>query len=344
MHEDMVSAMQPVEADVESLPDFPTELILTRGLPGCGKTTWARLILEVERSKGRRIVRVNRDDLRRMALPSGYGKPDFATEKEISAIRDAALEHWLSAGVSVIVDDTNLRMRFARDLADLAERLGVELVVVDFFEVDLDTCLARNEDRHGTESYVPPWVIKDMYGRYLAGSKPGPVLPRPTAWQSAVVPYEPVYGAPEIALVDLDGTVALLNGRGAYDESCVSEDLPNHPVIEAVQAMAGLGRWERMSQHDRTIGLVFMSGRTEACRVSTTDWLSTHLGIAPEDVVLHMRDIGDQRPDREVKLELFNKHIRHRFEVRCVFDDRVSVVELWRQLGLVCFQVADGKF
>ena len=47
---------------------------------------------------------------------------------------------------------------------------------------------------------------------------------------------------------------------------------------------------------------------------------------------------------RSVKHELFNKHVRHDYNVRGAFDDRNQVVEMWRAIGLTVFQVADGNF
>jgi len=57
-----------------------------------------------------------------------------------------------------------------------------------------------------------------------------------------------------------------------------------------------------------------------------------------------MREVGDMRKDRIVKLELFNEHIRHNYRVVAVWDDRKQVVEMWRALGLTVFHVADGNF
>ena len=57
-----------------------------------------------------------------------------------------------------------------------------------------------------------------------------------------------------------------------------------------------------------------------------------------------MRKAGDQRSDAIVKREIYEQQIRGKFNVHCVFDDRQSVVDLWRSLGLSCFQVADGDF
>ena len=57
-----------------------------------------------------------------------------------------------------------------------------------------------------------------------------------------------------------------------------------------------------------------------------------------------MRDTGDGRPDNVVKLEIFDREVRERYNVVGVFDDRNKVVSMWRSLGLTVFQVADGDF
>ena len=59
---------------------------------------------------------------------------------------------------------------------------------------------------------------------------------------------------------------------------------------------------------------------------------------------LWMRAAGDQRGDDVVKAELFDAHVRHRFLVRVVLDDRDRVVAVWRRLGLTCWQVDYGDF
>ena len=57
-----------------------------------------------------------------------------------------------------------------------------------------------------------------------------------------------------------------------------------------------------------------------------------------------MRATGDFRPDSVVKEEIYNNHIKDNYYVAGVFDDRDSVVKLWRDLGLTCFQVYYGDF
>ena len=61
-----------------------------------------------------------------------------------------------------------------------------------------------------------------------------------------------------------------------------------------------------------------------------------------------MRITGDGRNDTIVKKELYEENIKGNYEILFVLDDRNSekypVVGMWRELGLTCFQVADGNF
>jgi hypothetical protein len=55
-----------------------------------------------------------------------------------------------------------------------------------------------------------------------------------------------------------------------------------------------------------------------------------------------MRDAGDHTQDRELKAQWLAEYGKQR--VFLVFDDRSSVVEMWRKEGFPCFQVAPGEF
>jgi hypothetical protein len=87
---------------------------------------------------------------------------------------------------------------------------------------------------------------------------------------------------------------------------------------------------------------VFLSGRTDACRTATCEWLCEHIPVPFQR--LYMRPAGDGRKDSAVKLELFDRYIRDSYDVTCVLDDRDQVVAMWRSLELTCLQVAPGNF
>jgi predicted kinase len=135
-------------------------LTVTRGLPGSGKTTWAR------QQPG--AVRVNRDDLRRM-LHGRYVGASWA-ERQVTQVQRAAVEALLCAGSNVICDDTNLRGRAVRDLAELAMRCGADVVIRDFTDVPVEECIARDAVRSEGER-VGEQVIRNMHERYLAGRR-----------------------------------------------------------------------------------------------------------------------------------------------------------------------------
>jgi hypothetical protein len=57
-----------------------------------------------------------------------------------------------------------------------------------------------------------------------------------------------------------------------------------------------------------------------------------------------MRAAEDQRPDEIIKSELYDQHIRDRFNILGVIDDRPKVCRMWRGLGLPVFQVGNPDY
>ena len=62
------------------------------------------------------------------------------------------------------------------------------------------------------------------------------------------------------------------------------------------------------------------------------------------DQQLFMRKKDDYRQDAIVKKELYEEHIKDKYYVEAVFDDRDQVVNMWREEGLLCCQVYYGNF
>jgi predicted kinase len=137
------------------------ELLITRGLPGSGKTTWAKAWVTEDPDHR---ARINRDDTR-SALHGGHrGR---ATEDQVTIATHAAITALLASGTSVISDDTNLVPDHAFQLQLLAARAGVRARLVDLTSVPLDLCLSRNASRTNA-SRVPEEYIRAMHRQYIA--------------------------------------------------------------------------------------------------------------------------------------------------------------------------------
>ncbi len=57
-----------------------------------------------------------------------------------------------------------------------------------------------------------------------------------------------------------------------------------------------------------------------------------------------VRKAGDRRPDTQAKRELMEKIVAEGNTIRGVFEDRLSVCGVWREMGLTVFQMNDKEF
>lgn len=294
------------------------KLIFLKGLPGSGKSTWAlrqvrsnTLGEQLHSRSG--VVRVNKDEIRDAMRKEWSPK----MEKEVLRIRDFKISEGLSKGLTVISDDTNFAPKHEARLREIAKKYKADFELsLTFLAVSVETCIERDAAR---EFPVGEKVIRDMAAQWL------PPAPPP------IVPYTWTPDLSTVVICDLDGTIALHNGRSPFNYELCYTDLLNKPVADILRSV----------QAHCQFGIVFMSGRDDSCRAMTELWLIDHGFI---NNPLFMRKAGDKRNDAIVKLELFNAHIRGTFNVAFTLDDRDRVVKLWRDLGLTCLQVNYGDF
>lgn len=299
---------------------------LTQGLPASGKTMAA---LELVHSSGGRVRRVNLDSLRLMFDDNdGSVRRGRDHEDVVLAAQDAAILAAVDAGFDVVVDNTHLVPRLPGRYKRLLASRNVEFAVIDCTEVPINECVSRDTARTNS---VGEQLIRSMNERMLSARKSGWRLI--ADWMNdrpVVKPYVPTGTLPKAVICDIDGTLAHHHNRGPYEIEKCETDLLDEEVAR-ILALA-----DRADDY-----VVLLSGRQSEFREHTEWWLKAN-GVYYDE--LWMRAKGDRRPDDVVKAELFDAHVRDRYDVRFVLDDRDRVVALWRRMGLKCWQVAYGNF
>ena len=292
-----------------------SKIILTRGLPASGKSSWTKDFVRVNPN----AVRVSRDDLRSQLYPGADYRDideDLITEAE-TALARAALRN----GKIVVVDAMHLQQRYINRW----QRQGYPVEIVEF-HAPLDTLLDRNRQRP-FEDTVPEEVIRKNFQKYT--NKDGSLRKVSLKPEEYIIDYEyvPDSTKPTAVIVDIDGTLAHNDGhRSFFDYSKVMGDKPVWHVIDAANGLNTIHH------------TVIVSGRKAECREDTEDWLIMH-GIQYDE--FYMREDGDDRADTVVKMEILRDKIAPEFEVIAAIDDRPSVCEMWRKVGIPTFQVGD---
>ena len=149
--------------------------------------------------------------------------------------------------------------------------------------------------------------------------------------QDAVDIVRPV-SSQDAIMCDLDGTLSLLNGRDPYKPETCNDDMVNKAVARVLEIFHAAG-----------YKIVFLSGREETYKPQTISFLTKAVTFV--DYMLFMRKAEDYRKDSIIKNELYDKEVKDWFNIIFAMDDRNQVVDMWRdEVGLTCFQVAEGDF
>lgn len=279
-------------------------LMMLRGLPASGKTTYAETVCKEQNWK-----RVNRDLLRTMLhFDIWKGRNESTTvEVEKSTVK------WLLGNkFNVIVDDCNLNPENKIMWQEVAKETGAEFFVKTFHTPYLE-CIDRDTDR---EKSVGEHVITNMAFQYSTDG----------------IPTE------KIVICDIDGTIAdtahrvhFLEGEKKDWKSFFGK-MMSDPVREEVVAQI-------RTLHESGHTIVFVSGRPDNYRAFTADWLTKN-GI-DFGFTLIMRRSDDSRPDTAVKEQIYDKFFADKKVVK-VFDDRPSVIRMWQSKGLNVVDVGKG--
>jgi len=138
-----------------------------------------------------------------------------------------------------------------------------------------------------------------------------------------------------VAIFDVDGTLMDINHRRKYvvgekkDWKSFFDYMEFDTINDHVFHMA------HALQSDGYV-IIVCSGRNEKHRAITEKQLAFGK-LKPQ--ALMMRGDDDYRPDYEVKQEMLAQMREEGLDPKISVDDRPSVVKMWREEGLTCFDV-----
>jgi len=132
------------------------QLILMRGLPGSGKSSWIK-------DKGYEIYTLCADTLRLM-----FSAPNpQISQKDNSRVWKLLfemLEERMKTGSLTVIDALHLNWKSIKCYLPLCEKYQYLLKIVDFSDVPLENCLERNKVREDYK-YVSEKVIIKMHNK-----------------------------------------------------------------------------------------------------------------------------------------------------------------------------------
>lgn len=289
-------------------------VVITRGLPASGKTTYAREW--VSHDEQNRVI-VEKDQIRKDSslFEGGVYKHKRGDESIVLKERDRLIEDALSKGKSVISSDTNLVSKHVSKISSIARKYDAEIIIKDFLDVPLADLLERDSKR---ENAVGEQVIRRMFHEQVK------TLP-------TFLKYDPTL--PMVVVCDLDGTLTLgPKNRSPYEWHKVGNDEINLGISHVLDGI-------KLMDYAK---LFIFSGRDSVCRPETEEWLERH---AIDYDQLIMRAEGDTRSDAVVKSEFVEQYIKGQYNVLIWFDDRVRVANMLRDVyGINVAQLGDPNW
>lgn len=194
----------------ETIKKDSSGIIFTKGLPGSGKSFFAKELADKYPGE---VIRINKDDLRAMF---NQGKHSSGKEDLMNAARKAMVREILAKNKWVICDDTNL----TASSATLYKSMSKNVVEVDFLDIPVDVCIERDLNR--TRSVGKDVILK--------------------MWESTLKPLVQDKSRPKAVIFDLDGTLAHNQSNSRFfDPTRYLEDKPIEGAVLMAHALISSG-------------------------------------------------------------------------------------------------------
>jgi predicted kinase len=309
-------------------------IYVMRGLPGSGKSTRARNIVEKTGA-----VRVCRDDLREMFYGQENSnikafKADKKLENIITSLTTLVVRESLSKGLHVVIDECNLNKKSVDNWINIAKEFkNTKVEIEDFTDTPIDICIKRDVNRNksvGVEVIVNMAMkynlLGNKYNNYFFGNK-----------------YEPGdFNGKKVLICDLDGTLFNCNHRLHYikPEDKIPYGSTSTNVYQFKRGKKDWKKFHRSSVYDGIINetrdfiiktlqetpdikLIFLTGRPEAYLTISVDKL-LEFGIIEFETII-MRENNDYRSSVEYKKSIIDLYFSD-CELVIYIDDDINVI------------------
>ena len=294
-----------------------SKLIIMRGLPGSGKSTWAKAWVNEDPINR---VRLNWDDMRNMMGP--YWIPERENTGILKELREKFLKHMMERNWDIVCDNRNLNPKEIEFYENIVKEFNEDghpytIEFKDFF-IPVEECIRRDAMRANP---IGEKTIKSLFHKYMpliVGSE-----------HRKKIESQPTYRAdkPDCIIVDMDGTLAFnLSGRSFFDDiDMIKYDTPLLATVSILRAMKMTG----------TCNIFIVTGRSEKSREATEVWLAEN--NIPFDKVF-MREDGDYSHSQDFKQKVYEDNIKNNYNVLFVLDDDTKCIEMYQEQGLICMK------
>jgi predicted kinase len=272
------------------------EVVIVRGLPSSGKTTYAMKLIE---SAPNRWTRVSRADLNKSLRFSSTSEI-----KILNKLRNKLIEDLVSSGKDVIIDDVNLQQAQLNELKRLiVASTKVPIIIHEVpFNTSISECISRSPEKKDNIM-----KLSENFNREL---KEVSMLYEPSVNNKAVI-------------VDIDGTILeQIDNVFAFDDDFVAK--PKHTICNLVSSLYKTGH-----------KILFLTARNEAGRDLAHSHIKQCIPSIGDDYELYMRDDSDDRPSGDLKSDIYCTNIRPHYDVVLFIDDLEENIVAFRELGIL---------
>lgn len=283
------------------------KLLITRGLPASGKTTYAKNWVEENPEKR---IRVEKDEIRKdskLFIDGVYNK-ERGDESIVVKERDRLIHSALSRGFSVVSSDTNLNSKNIVQLQNIAKQYDAELEIKEFYEISLRELIERDKNRSRS---VGENTIRDLFYKYVK------VMPTYLKFNAEL---------PFVIVCDIDGTLTLDQKSKKLNQEEINIAIAH--ILDAIKII-------------NYAKIILITKRDMSLETQTKDWLE--LNDIEYDFIVFNTDLD--KSESALKIEFIEQQVIDKYNILAWFDDNTEVCNILRDVyGINVMQTGDPNY